>query len=245
MQTEGSVSNQLTKVTERLRTMIMRGALAQGERITESSIAEKLGVSRTPVRLALAILEQEDLVEGAPNRGFRVREFTLAYVKDAIAVRSTLEGMAARLAAERGLNDGQRETLERCNATIERLAAQKKHRQEDLETFSRANEAFHATIAEAAASPALTRLLDREAPLPFRSAPLLFALEAEHVVRSLRHSASDHALITEAILAGEGTRAEFLMREHALIPMRQTALLMRRFGPDGEPNALDLRSLVA
>lgn len=236
------MSNQLTKVTEQLRAMVMSGALAQGERITESSLAEKLGVSRTPVRLALAILEQEDLVEGAPNRGFRVREFTLAYVKDAIAVRSTLEGMSARLAAERGLSDVHRETLLDCNATIDGLAAKTEHTQEDLESFSRANETFHATIAEAAGSPTLTRLLEKDAPLPFRSAPLLFALKEEHVARSIRQSAGDHALITEAVLKGEGTRAEFLMREHALIPMRQTALLMDLLG---DASALPLRALVA
>ena len=58
------MSGQLTRVTENLREMIMKGSLAQGERIKEVALAHTLGVSRTPVRLALAILEKENLVEG-------------------------------------------------------------------------------------------------------------------------------------------------------------------------------------
>ena len=89
-------------VTARLRELILTGELPQGDRVTESGLAALLKVSRTPVRLALATLEQEELVEGVPNRGFRVRRFTLEDIREIIEVRANLEGMAARIAAENG-----------------------------------------------------------------------------------------------------------------------------------------------
>jgi len=239
------VSNQLTKVTRQLRSMILRGDLAQGERITESSLADRLGVSRTPVRLALAILEQEDLVEGAANRGFRVRRFTLDQVKDAIAVRSTLEGMAARLAAERGLSAPHRRTLERCNALIERLVEKANPTRKDLMVFTHANEVFHRTIADAAGSPSLTRLLEKDAPLPIRSSRFLFMLKPEQIACALGRSAREHVLITEAISNQEGTRAEFLMREHALIPLRLMDHLMHLFDQETGANVRNLPARVA
>src|SRR5690348_10618860 len=81
--------------------MLLRGEFATGERLSELSLVARLGVSRTPIRLALQKLAHEGLLESLPSAGFLVRQFNMADVWDAIELRGALEGAAARLAAER------------------------------------------------------------------------------------------------------------------------------------------------
>src|SRR5215467_9313490 len=90
----------------RLREMILQGSFQAGERISELPLVAMLGVSRTPIRLA-----HEGLLEPYPTGGFVVRSFTLDDVWDSIQMRGTLEGMAARLAAERLTEDRELDTL--------------------------------------------------------------------------------------------------------------------------------------
>ena len=93
---------QIDKVISELRDMVLSGALQPGERVVELQFSARLGVSRTPLRIALTELEKEGLLERLPSRGFRVRAFTVDEIGDAVDVRGVLEGMAARLLAERG-----------------------------------------------------------------------------------------------------------------------------------------------
>ena len=93
---------QITKAVLRLRELIFNGRFSPGERMAELPLVELLGVSRTPLRLALAELEHEGLLRGLPAGGYVVREFTQGDVRDAIELRGVLEGTAARFAAERG-----------------------------------------------------------------------------------------------------------------------------------------------
>src|SRR5947207_4679399 len=95
--------SQTVKAQLRLRELIVGGELKPGSRIAELSLVERLGASRTPIRMALVRLEEEGLLEALPNGGFAVRDFSEADIRDAIEVRGTLEGLAARLAAERGI----------------------------------------------------------------------------------------------------------------------------------------------
>lgn len=209
-------------VTARLRTLIMDGTLPQGERLTEASLAALLNVSRTPVRLALAILAQEDLVQGAPNRGFRVRRFTIDDMREIIEVRATMEGMAARLAAEKGISADQAAALTACIEEVASLIASKKHDETVFRSFSDINIRFHATVLEAAGNAALIRLMERN---PFRSAPLLHLLPVEESLGTLAEAQRDHIRLVEAIRGGEAVRAEFLMREHGLLPLAKAEQL--------------------
>jgi GntR family transcriptional regulator of vanillate catabolism len=94
--------SQSVKAQLRLREMILAGELPGGARIAELTLVEKLGVSRTPIRAALMRLEQEGLLEALPNGGYAVRTFSERDVSDAIELRGTVEGLLARVAAERG-----------------------------------------------------------------------------------------------------------------------------------------------
>src|SRR3954451_12870324 len=88
---------------DRVRESILTGQFAPGERINEVHLSRALGVSRTPTRAALHALAAEGLVDYAHNRGFTVREFPMQAVLDAYQIRASLEGLACRLASERGL----------------------------------------------------------------------------------------------------------------------------------------------
>ncbi len=90
--------SQSVKAQLRLREMILAGELASGSRIAELTLVDKLGVSRTPIRTALMKLEQEGLLEALTTGGYAVRTFTERDVSDAIELRGTLEGLAARFA---------------------------------------------------------------------------------------------------------------------------------------------------
>lgn len=206
----------------RLREMILAGELPGGTRIAELSIVEKIGVSRTPIRAALMRLEQEGLIESLPNGGYAVRTFSEREVSDAIELRGTVEGLAARLAAERGappvvLGEA-RETLNAIDALLRESAL-------DDEAFSRyvsLNERFHTLLTELAGSAVLARELERVASLPFAS-PSAFVVVQSNTpqARDMLVVAQDqHRQVLDAIERREGSRAEAIMREHSRIAQR-------------------------
>ncbi len=217
-------------VTARLRELILTGELPQGDRVTESGLAALLKVSRTPVRLALATLEQEELVEGVPNRGFRVRRFTLEDIREIIEVRANLEGMAARIAAENGPTREQEAVLSSCLDEVDALIARNVCDREVFRQFSDINIRFHTTIAEISGNATLQRLLGRVTTLPFLIAPLVYVLPDDEAFGTIVEGQRDHIRLFEAIQQGQGVRAEFLMREHALMPLSRAALLLEHTG---------------
>src|SRR5579862_5067774 len=87
-----------------LRDRIVKGEIKPGFHLQEVPLAEELGMSRTPIRAALGLLASEGLLDYVPKKGYVVRRLELASVMQVYAVRANLEGMAARLAAERGIN---------------------------------------------------------------------------------------------------------------------------------------------
>ena len=114
---------QITRALLRLRELILSGEFAAGERMSELPLVERLGVSRTPLRLALAELEHEGLLRGLAGGGYVVREFTMADIRDAIELRGVLEGTAARFAVERGATPARPEGAARRSTTRSRSSS--------------------------------------------------------------------------------------------------------------------------
>ena len=104
-------NSQTTKATLGLRELLLSGAFKPRERVPELRLVEELGVSRTPLRIALMTLEHEGLLETLSGGGFVVREFTRTDIDDAIELRGVLEGTAARFAAERLNSEDELEPL--------------------------------------------------------------------------------------------------------------------------------------
>jgi len=217
---------QITKAVLRLREMIFNGDFTSGERMSELPLVALLGVSRTPLRLALAELEHEGLLRGLPAGGYVVREFTQGDVRDAIELRGVLEGTAARFAAERGASARDLTALRATNQTIKTLV----HRT-DYESFERylaLNEEFHARLIKMARSPLLARSLEGIASLPFAGPSAFILAEAELpasrdiLIIAHRH----HEDLIEAIERRQGTRAESLAREHARLALSNLEIVV-------------------
>ena len=217
---------QITKAVLRLREMIFNGEFSSGERMSELPLVALLGVSRTPLRLALAELEHEGLLRGLPTGGYVVREFTQGDVRDAIELRGVLEGTAARFAAERGAPARDLSALRATNQTIKTLV----HRS-DYESFERylsLNEEFHARLMKMARSPLLARSLDGIASLPFAGPSAFILAEAELpasrdiLIIAHRH----HEDLVDAIERRQAARAESLAREHALLALSNLEIVV-------------------
>src|SRR6478672_12789400 len=96
-----SDDSQTLRALLEMRELLVRGEFRAGERIREIPLATRLGVSRTPLRMVLGRLEQEGLVAARPTGGYVAAEFSVRDIRDGIEIRGALEGMAAKLAAER------------------------------------------------------------------------------------------------------------------------------------------------
>ena len=150
---ERSVS-QTVRAQLALRDMILSGRLRPGERISELQAVEITGVSRTPVRLALVRLEDEGLLQAIPSGGFMVKAFTERDILDSIELRGTLEGLAARFAAERGVSARSLEPLKECLADLDQLVRQDPISVEAFSAYVTMNARFHALLNELSAQPA-------------------------------------------------------------------------------------------
>lgn len=220
-ETEPSGS-QAVKAQLRLREMVLSGELAGGSRIAEVAIAEKLGVSRTPVRAALVRLEQEGLLETLPSGGYSVRTFTERDISEAIELRGTLEGLSARLAAEHGAASVLLSEAGACLDEIDAVLAQPSLDDEAFSAYVRLNERFHALLSDMAESPVIARELERVVRLPFASPSGFVVVQANSgSARDMLVVAQDqHRQVLEAIVRREGARAEAIMREHSRLAQR-------------------------
>jgi GntR family transcriptional regulator of vanillate catabolism len=213
------VASQTGRAFFLIREMLLRGEVARGERLSELPLVARLGMSRTPIRLALERLAHIGLLETTATGGFHVREFTLNEVRDAIEVRGVLEGTAARLAAER-LNDPAE--LERARTHCRKMEALERLTVDSFAQYMDANEALHSAILDLAKSAMLRRALELTTSLPFAS-PSAMVFPTSILPRSdetLAIAQEHHRAILEAIAKRQGTRAESLAREHALMSRR-------------------------
>src|ERR1019366_4452281 len=139
-----------------LRELLLKGQFRPGERLSELALVERLGVSRTPIRLAFDRLAHEGLVEPSPSGGFVVCEFTIADIWDAIEMRGVLEGTAARLAAERLSDVANLHGIRGFQVQMDSLVQNVAHSTiESFAVYMNLNEAFHSELIDLAMSPML------------------------------------------------------------------------------------------
>ena len=210
-------AGQTVKALLQLRQMILDGELKADERVPELSVARHTGISRTPIRSALLQLAQEGLLQPSASGGFVVRAFDEAEVFDAIDLRGTLEGAAARRASERNLSHADLAAMRDCVGAMDSIA---QHRKPGIELFSdyvRLNERFHQILVELANSAVLSRAIDQILALPFAS-PSAFVLAQADLPQArqiLQTAQQQHHAILNAIAEGKSARAETLAREHS------------------------------
>ena len=227
--TTASEDSQTGRTLLNLRGLLLRGDFQPGERISELPLVARLGVSRTPIRLALDRLAHEGLLEASPTGGFVVRAFTLEDVWDAIETRGILEGAAARLAAER-LEDQRelkslREYRDEMDAMVQMDGDPDRYTEPDIDSFARyldLNEAFHSEIVTLSKSAMIRRALMQVNSVPFASPSALLYVRAKlpRAPHMFAVSHDHHRCIVEAIEHRQGARAEAVAREHSRMTRR-------------------------
>ena len=197
-------------VTEDLREQLLAGAFAPDSRMQEVALAERMQVSRTPIREALRALEQDGLLIYQPNKGYVVRRFELSDILKVFRVRAVLEGLGARIAAEEGLSAQQQGDMEASLVWGERLISEGRITAKDCDEWREMNTQFHVAILTAADNDLLVRFAQtsRKVPVVFNGS---FKFYSE---QDFRRSMDHHGLIFDAILKRQGERADHLMKEH-------------------------------
>ena len=140
-------------VFNNLRDAILNGSLKPGERLMENHLADKLGVSRTPVREALRMLEIEHLVELIPRKGAQVLDLSVSDLKNVLEIRSCLEALALKLAC----GNVPKEKIQELKDLNEEFIAT--FDRKDFEGSARCDEAFHNIILECTKNDRLVQIL--------------------------------------------------------------------------------------
>ena len=194
-----------------LERQILSGELAAGARLNEVALAQRLQVSRGPIREALRSLEEAGLVSFEKNRGAAVRVVSPEAAVEIYEIRAAMEGLACRRAASRaGVDDieGLRALLEQMDGAA--AAA-------DVSHFNRLNISFHERLMELSAS--------RELAVAYRRLVgnlTLFRLRTLAIEGSLAESNAEHRRIVDSLAAGDGAAAERIIHEHIESSSRRT-----------------------
>ena len=198
-------SERANRLYDSLRNMIVRGQLAPGARIVETEVAERFGVSRTPVRAAFQRLEQEGYVSASPTHQARmtVAPLTREDVGELLEIVGELEGLAARSAAR--LTDPERERLAKeltiLNADFRRAASARGAQPGRLYEL---DERFHRRYVEAGAGARLRSLHDAVKPQAERYIRMYIALLLDTVATA----GTEHDAIVDAIRTGNAAAAQ-------------------------------------
>lgn len=198
----GSDSTKLERGARILREAILSGHLRPGQQLKQRELADQLGMSLTPIREVLRLLESEGLLEHIPYKGVFVAEVSLQEVEEIVPIRAVLEQMAAELGVPR-LTSQEIETLERLAKAMEEALAQKKFAQ-----IRQLNYDFHRTINQASGSATLVKMIERLWPVFATTILWMIPGRAERSVQQ-------HFEILEAIKERDTMRATTLIAEHS------------------------------
>lgn len=195
-----------TRADQLRRTLeeeIFSGALKPGDRLDEQSLAQRFGVSRTPVREALRQLSASGLIEVRPRQGAVVATITLPRLIEMFEVMAELEGMCARLAARR-MTDAERRHLASLVDTAEPLAGR-----QDLEGYYGNNRSFHDAIYAGSHNRVLEEMTRS---LHHRTAP--YRRHQLNRPGRVHESLAEHKAVVAAVLAGDAEAAARAMHRH-------------------------------
>ena len=225
-----------------LRELVLDGAFAPGERVPEIDLAKRLGVSRTPLRLALSTLAYEGLLEPLPGGGVVVRSFTPAPTSPmrsscAACSRGRPRGSQPSASSPRTSWNRSCRLSTSFDDVLEDVTS------ESLVRYVELNDVYHDTLARLAKSPTLVRAIAANAALPFAAPGALLSSHAS-LPRSrefLIVAQHQHRFLAEALRARQGTRAEEVAREHARLAQLNLELVLEDQGASARFGAPLLR----
>jgi len=191
------------KVYDILLENIIRRRLTPGERLVERDLAEKLGVSKTPVREALSRLRKEGLVEGTSYRGFFVTRISPKDMEEIYELREVIEGLAARNATKK-INEEQIEQLNSIIRSFEECV-----RKKDLEYYSSLDLEFHNLLAAGSKNRRLSQIMQL-----LRNQTRILMSSSVVLPGRVEASLKEHKKIMNAVVSHEPDLAEQFAREH-------------------------------
>lgn len=204
------------QVARAIRAAIFSGELRPGDRINESQIAERMKVSKAPVREALRLLESASLVSTIPNRGCFVAKLTSQDVRDVFGVRSAAEHLAVSLV----IDSRDTAVLEEMQSAVDCM--REAERRSDIEAVSRADVAFHESLIAHSGNQRLVRMWKE-------LEQLMAILRHQENVHAMRISGADgHEAILRTIREGDKVRAQSQMEQHIMEACVALAGLMDR-----------------
>lgn len=195
--------NLVEQVRDAILEEIASGKLAPGDRIIQEQVAQALGVSRQPVQQALALLRNQGVLQDAPGRGLLVTPLDPDHVQHMYDMRSVIEGLAARCAAEHGAERAARSGAALIDAGRRAVASGSVAKMID------ADMRFHEFIYRLSGNPLVAPTLDTH--LTYTQRVMGEVLMRDERPRDIW---DQHESIMQAIVAGDGARAETLMRRH-------------------------------
>ena len=214
-----------SRAADVLREQILSGQLAPGQRVTETALAAQLEVSRGTLRVALRALAHEGLIQQVAYTKWMLPEFSQADAWELYTLRGTLEGMAARLAAEHRTRD----CVAKLEAAFERLVAAVGFRKHGR--VADADLALHKTIV---AITGHQRLIDQYRLLEQQVRHYIISSNA--LIMDLNQIVAEHQPIVRAIVAGEPEKAERLARQHNAPEVERAAEALARERAAAKPS---------
>ncbi|MDA8413989.1 MAG: GntR family transcriptional regulator [Desulfobacteraceae bacterium] len=192
------------KILEHIRDAIISGTLKAGSRVSEPELADRYGISRTPIREAFRQLESEGYLTVIPRRGAVVSEFSQKDVEDFYAIKSILEGYAARQACNR-LTDKELDKLQANNDKLSELADHN-----DIKTFFKIHNDFHDMFIKAADNERLRELITSVVTRFQRLRFMSLSLPGR-----MKIAVQEHEKIIDAFRRKDAEAAELLVRKNA------------------------------
>lgn len=192
------------RIVEFVKDSVISGRLKPGERVPEQEIADNLGISRTPIREAFRQLESEGFITVTPRKGAIVSPITDKDVSEFYAIKSLLEGYAARTACDK-LTHKDIKRLESLNAQMEKAAERG-----DVKAFFKLDHQFHETFLKASGNEKLCALIHHLVQQFER-----FRITAMSLPGRMSDSVMQHQKITEAFVNKDAAKVEDLVRANA------------------------------
>lgn len=190
-------------VLESLREAIINGHFKPGDHLVERELAKKMGISTTPIKEAMRVLEYEGLVTRIPRKGTYVSENVNTTIKEILLLRASLEGLAAKLAALKATE----EQIARLEALLKQMDVLSRNKNNT--ELTKLNSEFHNLITEMCQNRMITNILKT-----IRSFDLAFRKRALQHDEQIDKGFAEHKGIFEAIIAHQPELAEQRMKEH-------------------------------
>ena len=224
-ETSKSIGNATRKsqtqiVIEELKRLILENELPAGSNHLESELSEKLGVSRTPIREAILVLEAQGLLEVKPRHGVRISAVSSNDISEIYQIITELEGLSAELAATRNLSDDElqlaQESITKMNAALAK---------DDREAWAEADQTFHNELVRFGGNSRISGIVDMYNDQVHRIRALTLYLRP-----SPSQSIEDHSKVLEAIRNNDPVKARKIHTAHRKKAGKLLVELLRKIG---------------